>query len=48
MAVKLPPDTWINQRFFGTKTEDTVYSKIDGSIVGIVKDGKFIQTVDKH
>lgn len=47
MAVKLPPDTWINQRFFGTKTEDTVYSKIDGSIVGIVKDGKFIQTVDK-
>lgn len=47
MAVKLPPDTWISQVITFKGTRDNVYSKIDGSLVGYVKDGKFIQTIDK-
>ena len=46
MAVKLPPDTWISQVLTLKGTRDNVYSKIDGSLVGYVKDGKFIQTID--
>jgi hypothetical protein len=46
MAVKLPPDTWISQVITFKGTRDNVYSKIDGSLVGYVKDGKFIQTID--
>ena len=44
MAVKLPPDTWISQILTLKGTRDNVYSKIDGSLVGYVKDGKFVQT----
>jgi len=46
MAVKLPPDTWISQVITFKGTRDNVYSKIDGSLVGYIKDGKFIQTID--
>jgi hypothetical protein len=46
MAVKLPPDTYVNQVLTLKGTRDNVYSKIDGSLVGYVKDGKFIQTID--
>ena len=47
MAVKLPPDTWVSQVITLKGFRDDVYSKIDGSLVGYVKDGKFIQTIDK-
>jgi len=47
MAVKLPPDTWVSQVITLKGLRDEVYSKIDGSLVGYVKDGKFIQTIDK-
>jgi hypothetical protein len=47
MAVKLPPDTWISQVLTLKGTRDNVYSKIDGSLVGYVKDGKFVQTIDE-
>lgn len=47
MAVKLPPDTYVNQVLTLKGTKDNVYSKIDGSLVGYVKDGKFIQTIDE-
>jgi hypothetical protein len=47
MAVKLPPDTWISQVLTLKGFRDDVYSKIDGSLVGYVKDGKFVQTIDK-
>jgi hypothetical protein len=47
MAVKLPPNTWIGQVLTLKGFKDNVYSRIDGSLVGYVKDGKFVQTVDK-
>ena len=47
MAVKLPPNTWIGQVLTFKGFKDNVYSRIDGSLVGYVKDGKFVQTVDK-
>jgi len=47
MAVKLPPNTWVSQVITLKGFRDDVYSKIDGSLVGYVKDGKFIQTIDK-
>jgi hypothetical protein len=47
MAVKRPPDTWVSQVLTLKGTRDEVYSKIDGSLVGYIKDGKFIQTIDK-
>ena len=47
MAVKLPPDTYINQVLTLKGTKDNVYSRIDGSLVGYVKDGKFVQTIDE-
>jgi len=47
MAVKLPPDAWIGQVLTLKGFKDNVYSKIDGSLIGYVKDGKFVQTVDK-
>jgi len=47
MAVKLPPDTYINQVLTLKGTKDNVYSRVDGSLVGYVKDGKFIQTIDE-
>jgi len=47
MAVKLPPDTYVNQVLTLKGTKDNVYSKVDGSLVGYVKDGKFIQTIDE-
>jgi hypothetical protein len=47
MAVKLPPDSWKAQVITLKGFEDRVYSKIDGSVLGYVKDGKFVQTIDK-
>jgi hypothetical protein len=47
MAVKLPPDTYVNQVLTLKGTKDNVYSRVDGSLVGYVKDGKFIQTIDE-
>jgi hypothetical protein len=47
MAVKLPPDSWIAQVITLKGFQDRVYSKIDGSVLGYVKDDKFVQTVDK-
>ena len=47
MAVKLPPDTYVNQVLTFKGGKDNVYSRIDGSLVGYVKDGKFIQTIDE-
>ena len=47
MAVKLPPDSWVAQVITLKGFQDRVYSKIDGSVLGYVKDGKFVQTVDK-
>jgi hypothetical protein len=47
MAVKLPPNTWIGQVLTFKGFKDNVYSKIDGSLVGYVKDGKFIQTINQ-
>ena len=47
MAVKLPPNTWIGQVLTLKGFKDNVYSRIDGSLVGYVKDGKFVQTIDK-
>jgi hypothetical protein len=47
MAVKLPPNTYVNQVVTLKGLRDDVFSRIDGSLVGYVKDGKFIQTIDK-
>jgi hypothetical protein len=47
MAVKLPPDSWKTQVITLKGFQDRVYSKIDGSVLGYVKDGKFVQTIDK-
>jgi len=47
MAVKLPPDSWKAQVITLKGFQDRVYSKIDGSVLGYVKDGKFVQTIDK-
>jgi hypothetical protein len=47
MAVKLPPDSWVAQVITLKGFQDRVYSKINGSVLGYVKDGKFVQTVDK-
>jgi hypothetical protein len=47
MAVKLPPDSWKAQVITLKGFEDRVYSKIDGSVLGYVKNGKFVQTIDK-
>jgi hypothetical protein len=47
MAVKLPPNTYVNQVLTLKGFRDDVFSRIDGSLVGYVKDGKFIQTIDK-
>lgn len=46
MAQK-PPDTWVSQVVTLKGTKDNVYSKIDGSLVGYMKNGNFIQTIDK-
>jgi hypothetical protein len=46
MAQK-PPDTWVSQVITLKGKRDNVYSKIDGSLVGYMKDGKFIQTVNQ-
>jgi hypothetical protein len=47
MAVKRPPDTWVSQVLTLKGFRDEVYSEIDGSLVGYIKDGKFIQTIDE-
>lgn len=47
MAIKLPKDTYVDQVITFKGKRDNVYSRVDGSLVGYVKDGKFIQTVDK-
>jgi hypothetical protein len=47
MAVKRPPNTWVSQILTLKGFRDEVYSKIDGSVVGYIKDGKFIQTIDE-
>lgn len=46
MATKLPKDTYVNQVVTLKGFRDNVYSSVDGSLVGYVKDGKFIQTID--
>ena len=45
MAVKRPPDTWVSQVLTLKGFRDEVYSEIDGSLVGYIKDGKFVQTI---
>jgi hypothetical protein len=47
MAVKRPPDTWVSQVLTLKGFRDEVYSEIDGSLVGYIKDGKFVQTIKK-
>jgi hypothetical protein len=47
MAVKRPPNTWVSQVLTLKGFRDEVYSEIDGSLVGYIKDGKFIQTIDE-
>ena len=47
MAVKRPPNTWVGQVLTLKGFRDEVYSEIDGSLVGYIKDGKFIQTIDE-
>lgn len=47
MAVKRPPNTWVSQIITPKGFRDEVYSEIDGSVVGYIKDGKFIQTIDE-
>ena len=47
MAVKRPPDTWVSQVLTLKGFVDNVYSEIDGSLVGYIKDGKFVQTIDE-
>ncbi len=47
MAVKRPPNTWVSQILTPKGFRDEVYSEIDGSVVGYIKDGKFIQTIDE-
>jgi hypothetical protein len=45
MAVKRPPNTWVSQVLTLKGFRDEVYSEIDGSLVGYIKDGKFVQTI---
>lgn len=45
MPVKLPPNTYVSQVVTLKGFRDDVFSRIDGSRVGYVKDGKFIQTI---
>jgi hypothetical protein len=45
MAVKRPPNTWVSQVITLKGFRDDVYSEIDGSLVGYIKDGKFVQTI---
>ena len=47
MAVKLPADTWKSQVITLSGLRDNVYSRINGALVGYIKDGKFVQTIDK-
>jgi hypothetical protein len=47
MAVKLPADTWKSQVITLSGLRDNVYSKINGALVGYIKDGKFVQTIDE-
>jgi len=47
MAVKRPPNTWVSQVLTPKGFRDEVYSEIDGSVVGYIKDGKFVQTIDE-
>lgn len=42
-----PKDTYVNSVVTFKGIKKNVYSKIDGSLVGYMKDGQFIQTIDK-
>lgn len=47
MAVKLPEHTWSATALTPSGTKRIVYSTVTGDPVGEVRDGKFVQTVDR-
>ena len=47
MAVKLPDNTWSATTLTLSGTKKVVYSTVTGDPVGEIRDGKFVQTVDR-